>query len=191
MKVLRGNKIKGGLRRVYVSWHLTRQQALEWKEEFWLRLTTDTGQMSHSFDDCLQSGDAHSGSLLQAWFDSKLAAGSDNPVTDVVAVLSNEYIAANTDRRPGPGGEEMLASGELARFFDHMMAHADSPLRIYLAPVDKPRWEHYAVRRVRLQDAGATHRWLMRLRDERFTWPYEGPAKCSDEVADAVAMITG
>jgi hypothetical protein len=176
-----------GRRRVYVSWVLTDKERLDWKEEFWDRLDADTRQLTRTFDESLQSDPGESGELarqrLQALLQRK---PEDTPVTDVVAVLTNEYLARNTDRGT------IHADGELACFIDHVKAHdKNDAVRIYIAPVDRPRWDVYTVREVRLQDAGRVHRWLVRLREQRFTWPSESRAKCADEVAEAIELITG
>jgi len=176
-----------GQRRVYVSWALTDKERLDWKEEFWERLDTDTQQLTDSFHESVQSEPGESGDLARERLRVLLErAAGRTPVTDVVAVLTNEYIKANTDRG------ELVADGELALFIDHIKAHdKDDTVRIFIAPVDRPRWDIYRVRDVRLQDAGLVHRWLVRLRDERFTWPSESRARCADEVAEAVEQITG
>lgn len=176
-----------GKRRVYVSWVLSDSERLDWKEEFWDRLCADTDQLADCFEPSDQSDPQDSGELLDQKLQGLLLSDDRHtPVTDIVAVLTNEYIARNTDR----GG--MLADGELARFFDHIQAHdSNDSMRVYVAPVDRPRWNLYAVRQVRLGDAGVVHRWLVRLREERFTWPVESRPRCADQIAEAVELITG
>lgn len=177
----------GGKRRVYVSWSVTDPERRDWKDEFWDRLDADTRQLTGTFEDSEQSDPGESGELARQRLQQLLTARPEHsPVTDVVAVLTNEYIARNTDRG------QVRADGELAEFIDHVKAHdKDDSVRIYIAPVDRPRWDIYTVRDVRLQDAGRVHRWLVRLREQRFTWPSESRAKCADEVAEAVELITG
>lgn len=177
----------GGKRRVYVSWVLSDKERSDWKEEFWTRLCADTDQLGDCFDASEQSEPQDSGELLGERLRSLLQGGAGRaPLTDIVAVLTSDYIARNTDRG------EVRAQGELAHFFDHIQAHdAADAIRVYVAPVDRPRWNLYAVRSVRLGDAGRVHRWLVRLREERFTWPSESRARCADEVAEAVELITG
>lgn len=175
-----------GRRRVYVSWVLADAERMEWKKEFWARLVADTGQLQESFDDSVESAPGVSGDLVRERLAELLAEGPGrNPVTDVVAVLTSDYVALNTDRK------ELPSSGELAAFVDHVKANAKTDrVRIYFAPVDKPRWEAMHVRDVWVKDAGSVHRWLVRLREDRFKWPVESRAICSDQVADAVEMIT-
>lgn len=175
-----------GKRRVFVSWKMSDPDRLDWKNEFWERLDADTGLLDDTFESSLQSDPAESGELARERLGALLRRAPDtSPVTDVVAVLTNEYIARNTDRG------ELHADGELAQFIDHVKAHDhEDTVRIFIAPLDKPNWKIYRVRDVRLEDAGDRHKWLELLRKERYTWPSESRPKSADEIAEAVERIT-
>ncbi len=178
-KLQRSGKL-AGLRRVYVSWLEPREKRREWIEAFWHRLKLATDQKDEFFEAAMQTGDADPGEILGQWLDP---ARKKNPITDVVGVLTDTYLESNTDARG------VAAQGELARFFDRVLADKDDRLRIYLAPVDPPNWS-YRVRKVELGDPG--RKWLERLKvgkKGRFTWPYEGEATSMEEIAGAVADI--
>lgn len=187
-KLLRSKNKLAGLRKVYVSWLETTSDGgrRQWIKRFWVRLENDTNHMKEVFAGAEQTGDAEAGTLCKEWFDLRK---TKNPITDVVGVLTDDYIQDNTDTRRG------LATGELARMFDAIReANPDDPERVhvYLAPLDPPKWNIYSIRRIILGDPNRQHSaWLTRLKETRFVWPNEPnkEAESMDEIAAAVDRI--
>jgi hypothetical protein len=177
-KLHRSGKL-AGLRRVYVSWLEPSKPRKAWIDAFWLRVRLESAQKDELFVGAMRTGDADPGDILSEWLDPRKKR---DPITDIVGVLTDEYLLHNTDV------DGVRSEGELARFFDHVIeADIEERVHIFLAPVDPPNWT-YKIRKVPLN-----HVSLTRLRESRFTWPSErnGAAKSAEEIAAAVKVIVG
>ena len=187
-KAQRAGKVSGR-RLVYVSWLETNASKLAWKNNFFERVQSETWALEDSFEPPLQTGDERAGTVKNEWrralISGKGSGGRGAHITDIVSVVTNAYIKENTSRSDQP------AIGELAEIIDVIRKDKRDRVRVWLAPVDQPTWKHYRIRDVVLADPEGAHRsWLVRLReDARFSWPEEGLARCSDEIAAAVATI--
>ncbi len=175
-KLHRSGKL-AGLRRVYVSWLEPSKPRKAWIDEFWKRIQLESRQKNELFVGAMRTGDADPGDILSEWLDPKKKR---DPITDIVGVLTIEYLLHNTDVEGVP------SEGELARFIDRVIdADVEERVHIFLAPVDPPDWT-FKIRQVRLD-----HSSLTRLRETRFTWPSErnGAAKSTEEITAAVKVI--
>jgi hypothetical protein len=180
---LTAQKKLGGvaLRRVHVSWLDSEPEKVAWKDKFFQRLLNAANQREEMFAEPTQSAKATTGGAGNL-------GKEDDPVnhphlTDVVGILTEDYIAENTDRRDLP------APGELARVFDRVLADKKDRIRVFLAPVDPPDWS-YRVRKIVLGDPKRAHAaWLVRLKETRFVWPRDSPAGSLDEIAAAVKTL--
>lgn len=187
-KAQRAGKVSGR-RMVYVSWVHAPAAKLAWKDTFFERVQSETWALEDTFEPPLQTGDQPAGVVKDAWCQMLVAGqrpgGRGAPVTDVVGVVTTEYILRNTSRVDQP------ATGELAAIIDLIRKDKRDRVRVWLAPVDRPVWRNYRIGDVALADPEGIHRsWLVRLREvDRFPWPEDGLAKCSDEIAKAVATI--
>src|SRR5262245_52936785 len=121
-KLLDADKLRGGLRRVYVSFDEPDDQKFKWVEAFWNRLSGLAKLRRQAFAGAQWSKDPTAGALRRDW----MTAGGE-PITDFVAVLTDTYVNANID------GDEP-ASGELATFIDRVKADEKDQLRVFLAP---------------------------------------------------------
>jgi hypothetical protein len=179
-KLLRSGEV-AGLRRVYVSWLEPKQDARDWIAAFTLQVSLETAQDGAMFAETMQTGDIDAGDLLAEWLDP---AKRNDPITDVVGILTTAYLFENTDR-------SKPAQGELAQFFDQRVTDTDDRLRVFLAPLETLRWTS-RVRQVVLGDPeGVNADWLFRLREQRFPWPSEKnlAAVAMDEIVAAVSRI--
>lgn len=172
-------------RLVYVSWLEQTKQKLEWIENFFERIRTETLSDDETFDEPLRTGDQSAAELKAEWLGSLTKAKQSRErrtVTDVVGVCTNTYILQNATRN---------ANGELAQIVELIAKDKRDRIRVWLAPVDPPNWMKYKVRDIVLADPDKVHAsWLVRLKeDKRFVWPEEGLAKCTDEIHEAVATI--
>lgn len=174
-------------RLVYVSWLETLQAKLDWKEQFFERVQTQSLALANTFDEPEQTGGQRAGELRDKWLGALLgqrnaAQRNSTTITDFVGVCTNAYIAANLRRQ---------SQSELAEAIELISKDKSDRIRIWLAPIDRPTWKNYTISSVMLADPDGTHSgWLVRLKENaRFTWPHEDPARCSDEIGDAVATI--
>jgi hypothetical protein len=166
---------------VYISLELDEEMDdhIEWVNRFCRRMNVMAAQRRDVFVGVMRTGDAEAGALLA----QRLPA-----ISDVVSVLTERYVFVNTDR------SDQRSDGELARFFDEALraedAQADSetPVQIFLAPLDPLRLTKIRIRDVSLNDAR-----LQQLRTTRFTWPSEehAAARVAEEIAAAVDLIVG
>jgi hypothetical protein len=181
-KAIRWGRVREN-RVLYVSWLISEdpKDYTQWMKTFWGRLLLIPALHRNRFVSVLRTGDAEAATVLSKRLD-------ESNITDIVAVLTNVYLHANI-----AAGER--AKAELAHFFDQALKkHArasrtetdlETPIQFFLAPLDPPTWT-MPIREVLLSD-----RRLTKLRDQRFTWPSEAPAKVADEIAAAVALIVG
>jgi hypothetical protein len=184
-KIFRARKLRG-TGRLYVSVLLDPEMDDHkvWLDRFWRRLLLITAQNRDLFKGVLRTGDADSGAILAERLDPA------NRITDVVGVLTDTYIFSNTDLDGKP------SDGELARLFDAALARTPAvdvaakdeeiPIQFFLAPLDPLTWD-LRIREVPLSDPRLT-----RLRDSRFTWPFENryaSVTVAEEIAAAVDRI--
>lgn len=186
-------------RRIYVSWLESKDSLISWKEEVYNRFLLETGDSKtggsrRSFSRPLQTGDAEAGVIKKQWLGSLMggvgaAAGTEAPITDIVGVCTVRYLNANTGRL----SEDVLR--ELEEFFEARARNGiKDSIRVWLAPLERAKWQRYTVCDIGLADPDGSHReWLYRLKadNDRYTWPSEKDYQSSDEIEKLVETIIG
>jgi hypothetical protein len=178
-KLMASRKLKG-LRRVYVSWVESDAEKRKWKDSFFQRVLAETGVLEHTFLLPKQTGDQEPGKLV------KDALRPEDPITDVVGVITDQYVFANMRKNVALPAAELAAFIKMAR-----SEQAKDKIRVWLAPVDQATWKNYVCSEVALADPQGEHRdWLVRLKEStRFTWPVENAGTSAREIAEAVSTI--
>jgi hypothetical protein len=174
-KIYRARRLRGP-GRLYVSVLVDREMEdhTEWVNRFLRRLRLITAQQPDLFKGVLRTGDADPSMILAEYLKGDPAGG----ITDVVGVLTETYLYSNTDIDGQP------SNGELA--VDVAARDQDVIIRFFLAPLDPLTWD-LRIREVPLSDPRLT-----RLRDSRFTWPFESRYAggiVATEIAAAVDRI--
>src|SRR5262249_24678861 len=127
---------------IYVSWlQIDSVNQQNWFRALWTRLTNDLRSLDDEFETPLQTVlekqvEPERPGHLRPQYDY---TGEKSPVTDVIAILTDNYVSENTGK----------SNGELARFIDRVRnADPERRVRIFLAPVIPPSWHLWRVREI-------------------------------------------
>jgi hypothetical protein len=179
-KMIRQQKFKDP-KTIYISWFQGTPEYEKWVKEFCMKVRagTNTADSEESAREarirCITPADAFEPGAFRD--SDELLEG----ITDIVAVLTNQYIVENQNAANPP------QQREFARFIARRLEdEGDSGCkRAWVAPLQKFTFRRVMLSGIRLSD---DHFWLVRLKDDgqRFAVP---PEPIDDDIYAAVEKI--